>query len=120
VLDSVEILVIEGAQLVGIGPWKTTERKSALRRSPHRRRPHFTTRPPTQALDQHRPRLRNPQARHANPTRPSRHRYQGGCRHIDNILSIGRRKPLVATRGWPVYPAGVQRSAEIRADECGN
>jgi len=27
---------------------------------------------------------------------------------------------LVATRGWPVYPAGVQRSAEIRADECGS
>ncbi len=37
-------------------------------------------------------RLRNPQARHANPIRPSRHRDRLG--RIDNILSIGRRKPL--------------------------
>jgi len=50
-----------------------------------------TTRPPTQNLDHHRPRLRNPPARHANPVQRPRHLYQDS-RRIDNILSIAPRQ----------------------------
>jgi hypothetical protein len=63
-------------------------------RAPRRRHPNTTTRPATQELDQHRPRLRNPPPRHANPAQPPRHRNQGN-RAIDNVLSIALRNPLV-------------------------
>ena len=62
-------------------------------RAPHRRHPNTTTRPPTQELDHHRPRLRNPPPQHADPAQRPRHRDQGNG-PIDNDLSITSRNPL--------------------------
>jgi hypothetical protein len=58
-----------------------------------RRDPHARTRPTTQNLDQHRPRLRNHPPQHATPAQRPRHRDQGYGR-IDNDLSIASRNPL--------------------------
>ncbi len=64
-------------------------------RAPRCRHPDPTTRPATQELDQHRPRLRNPPPGHAYAAQPPRHRNKGN-RAIDNDLSISARNPLAS------------------------
>jgi hypothetical protein len=95
------------AQAPRQGPDRQTRPVTALpgppTRRPHHRRParparpghrphpgrypQPPTRPQTRPLDRHRPRLRDPPHRHADPLRRPRHHHQQ-CRGIDNLLSI--------------------------------